>query len=199
MQVIFIMNGLLKDFFSEFKQEFLSIKNDGIKKHIPNMLTFSRALAPLIVIPTILMGKVGIAIAELVIFELTDFLDGRLARKYNCVSKFGIKLDAVCDKLFALGIMLPAIIKYPVLMINLILEACISYINMLSEMKDNNPRSNIVGKVKTAFLSITLVLAFLPVEGLYVLMASIVTFMFQIGAFVKYRESDISKDKEKKK
>ena len=200
MQVNYIMKDLLKEFYFELKQEFISIKKDGIKKHIPNILTFSRALAPLIVVPTILLGRVDIAIYELIIFELTDFLDGRLARKFNCVSDFGIKLDAVCDKLFALCIIIPAIIRYPVLIINLLLEACISYINMRSEIKNNNPKSSIIGKVKTAFLSITLVLAYLPkVDGIYVLMASIVTFMFQIGAFVKYRESDINKDKEKKK
>lgn len=196
----YVMKELLKEFWSEFKEEASSIKKNGIKTQIPNMLTFSRALAPLLVVPTILLGRIDIAICELVLFELTDFLDGRLARKYNCVSKFGIKLDAVCDKLFALGIMIPAIIKYPVLVINLILELCISYINMLSELKNNNPKSNMVGKIKTVFLSITLVLAYLPkVDGIYVLMASIFTFMFQIGAFVKYRESDLNKDKEKEK
>ena len=71
---------------------------------------------------------------------------------------------------------------------------------MLSELKNNNPRSSMLGKIKTAFLSITLVLAYLPdVNNIYILMSSIVTFMFQIGAFVKYRESDAIKDKEKKK
>ena len=192
------MKNLLKEFFREFKQELSSIKADGIKKHISTLLTFSRALAPLIVIPTIMTGKIYIVIVELVLFEFTDFLDERLAKRFNNVSEFRIKLDAVCDKIFAIGIMIPAIIKYPVLAINLILEICISYINMLSEIKENNPKSNVVGKVKTVFLSIMLVLAFLPIEGIYVLMASIVTFMFQIGAFVKYRESDISKDNEKK-
>ena len=36
---------------------------------------------------------------------------------------------------------------------------------MLSEIKENNPKSNVVGKVKTVFLSIMLVLAFLPIEN----------------------------------
>ena len=134
----------------------------------------------------------------LIIFAITDFLDGRLARRFNCVSDFGIKLDAVCDKIFALGIMIPAIIKYPVLLINLVLEGCISYINLISESKNNHPRSNMIGKIKTVLLSITLVLAYIPtIYKLIILVASIVTFMFQIVAFVKYREIDIDKDKNK--
>lgn len=194
------MKELVKEFWIEFKEQVMCIKKGKVKKQIPNMLTFSRALAPFVIVPTILLGRLDIAVCELVLFELTDFLDGKIARKYNCVSSFGVKLDAVCDKLFALGIMIPAIIKYPVLLINLLLEFCISYINMLSELKNNNPRSSMLGKIKTAFLSITLVLAYLPdVNSIYVLMSSIVTFMFQIGAFVKYRESDAIKDKEKKK
>lgn len=194
------MKELIKEFWIEFKEQVMCIKKGEVKKQIPNMLTFSRALAPFVIVPTILLGRLDIAVCELVLFELTDFLDGKIARKYNCVSSFGVKLDAVCDKLFALGIMIPAIIKYPVLLINLLLEFCISYINLLSELKNNNPRSSMLGKIKTAFLSITLVLAYLPdVNNIYILMSSIVTFMFQIGAFVKYRESDAIKDKEKKK
>ena len=194
------MKKIVREFFKEFADEVRSIKRGNIKKHIPNMLTFSRALAPLIIIPTILLERLDLAIVELVLFAITDFLDGKLARKFNCVSKFGVKLDVVCDKFFALGLMIPAIIKYPALLINLLLELCISYVNVVSESKDNNPKSSIIGKIKTAFLSITLVLAYLPnVDGIYVLLFSIITFTLQIWAFVKYRETDINMDKEKKK
>ena len=194
------MRGVINEFWREFKVQINDFKNGNIKRQIPNLLTLSRAFAPIIIIPTILLGKIKIAIIELIIFELTDFFDGRIARKYNYVTDFGIKLDAICDKFFALGIMLPAIIKYPVLLINLILEACISYINFVALLKNNDPKTNLIGKVKTTFLSITLVLAYIPdVNSLYVLMGSIITFMLQIIAFVKYRENDVNMDKKKKK
>ena len=194
------MKKVIYDFWKEIKEQYAIYKKEGIKKQIPNILTFSRALAPLIIIPTIIFGNVYVAIGELIIFEATDFFDGRLARKFNCVTEFGLKLDAVCDKIFALGIMIPAIIKFPVLLINLILEACISYINFSSFIKNNNPKSNSLGKVKTILLSITMILAYIPsVLSIYVLLASIITFMLQIGAFIEYRESDISKDREKEK
>ena len=193
------MKKMVCQFSKEFKQQILSIKTEGIRKQIPNMLTLSRALAPLIVIPTILFGRLDVAITELIIFALTDCFDGILARKFDCVTDFGIKLDAICDKFFALAVLIPTVIKHPPLIINLILEICISYINMLSEFKGNQPKSNIIGKVKTVFLSFTLILSYVEtVNEIYILMMSIMTSMLQIWAFVKYQETDISKEKEKK-
>ena len=194
------MKEVIFEFKQELKEQFISLKKDGIKKQIPNLLTLSRALSPIIIIPTIMFGKVYIAIGELIFFELTDFFDGRIARKYNLVTDFGVKLDAVCDKLFTLGLMIMAIIKYPVLVMNLILEACISYINFLALLKNNDPKTSILGKIKAGFLAVTLILAYIPkMDKIYVLLASIITFMFQIVAFIRYREVDANKDKEKKK
>ena len=193
------MEEMIKTFGSEFKEEFLSIKKEGLKKQIPNILTFSRAIAPIIIIPTILSGFTIVAIIELIIFALTDFLDGKLARKFDCVSHFGIKLDAVCDKIFALGLMIPAIIKYPLLIINLVLEGLISYVNILSEAKNNHPRSNIIGKIKTLFLSVTLVLSYIiNMNYKYIRSSSIITFILQVWALIKYKKIDISKDNKKK-
>ena len=194
------MKEVIVEFLDEFRLQFKNLKKYGIKNQIPNMLTFSRAIAPIIVIPTVLFGKIKIAIIELILFELTDFFDGRIARKLNCVTDFGVKLDAICDKFFVLGIMIPAIIKYPVLIINLILEACISYINFVALIKNNDPKSNMIGKIKTGFLSVTMVLSYIPnIEAIYILMISIFTFMLQIIAFIKYREVDLIKDTKKKK
>ena len=194
------MNYTIKVFFKEFKEQIDDAKKNGIKKQIPNILTLSRAIAPIVIIPAILCERIDIATIELIIFALTDFFDGRLARKYNCVTDFGIKLDAICDKLFVLGLMIPAIIKFPILLINLLLEFCISYINILSEFKQNNPKSNIIGKIKTFFLSATLVLAYLPnIDRIYILITAILTFNLQILAFIKYRDDDIKKDQMKKR
>ena len=194
------MKYLIKSFINDFIKEAKDIRKDGIKNHIPNILTFSRALSPIIIIPTIFLGRLDIAIIELIFFEITDFLDGKIARKYDCVSQFGVKLDAVADKIFALGIMIPAIIKVPILFINLLLEILISYINLLSATKNNNPKSSLIGKIKTTPLSITLVLAYISNNlHRYVLISSIITALFQIWALIKYHQYDMLKDKNKKK
>ena len=193
------MKEVLKELKHVFLDQVRDYKTNGIKYQIPNLLTLSRAIAPVIIIPTLLLGRIDIAVIELIIFAITDFLDGRIARKYNCVSSFGIKLDAICDKIFAIGLMIPAMIKWPILLINLMLELCISYINLVSEFKNNHPKSNIIGKIKTTLLSITLILCYIPdIYKHLVLMSSIITFAFQILAFLKYREIDIDKDKMKK-
>ena len=194
------MEDVLKELKEEFLKQVNNYKKNGIKRQIPNLLTFSRALAPIIIMPTLLLNRLDIAVLELIIFAITDFFDGKIARKLNCVSSFGIKLDAICDKIFAIGIMIPAMIKYPILLINLMLELCISYINLVLELKDNHPKSNTIGKFKTTLLSITLILCYFPnIDKYFVLMSSIVTFAFQILAFLKYKESDVIKDKRKKK
>ncbi len=193
----------MKELFSEFIKEFISdvknIKNDGIKKHIPNILTFSRALAPVIVIPTIFLNKLDWVIIELAILAMTDFLDGKLARKYGVVSLFGRKLDAVCDKIFALSLVIPATFKFQILLFNLILELAISYVNLKSQLKGNMPVSTVIGKIKTTFLSITLILIYMPNISYNVLFyASIGTLLLQVWALVKYINIDIDKDKKKK-
>lgn len=193
------MNNIIKDFLSDFKIQIKSVKKDGIKTQIPNILTASRALAPLITIPLLLNDKIIIASIVIAIFAITDFFDGKLARKYNCVSEFGIKLDAVCDKFFVLGITLPAIIRNKLLIIILFIELLISIVNLISEAKGNNARSIMTGKIKTGILSITLVLTYLSQNKKIILFISITTIIMQIITLLKYIIIDHKKDKEKKK
>ena len=117
----------------------------------------------------------------------------------NCVTGFGIKFDAVCDKIFVIGIMIPAIIKYPILLINLIMEFIISYINIMSELKNNNPKSSILGKIKTAFLAVTLILAYAPCGKVnYFLIVALLTLILQIWTSIRYKIKDTNEDNKKK-
>jgi CDP-diacylglycerol--glycerol-3-phosphate 3-phosphatidyltransferase len=70
---------------------------------IPNLLTWARIVAiPLIIgvfyLPLPAQTCNQIATALFVVFALTDWLDGYLARKLNQVSAFGAFLDPVADK-----------------------------------------------------------------------------------------------------
>lgn len=191
---------MIKDFFGDFKLQVRDIKNGNIKRQIPNMLTFSRALSPFIIIPAMLLGEIKIAIGALIFFAITDFLDGKIARKYNYVSDFGVKLDAVCDKIFAMSLVIPAVFECYILLFNLILEIAISYTNLLSEAKGNHPRSTIIGKIKTTLLSITLILIYIPKTDIKIIfIASIVTIICQVITLIKYINIDMDKDRKRKR
>ncbi len=195
-----MMKKMIKDFFGDFKLQVRDIKNGNIKRQIPNMLTFSRALSPFIIIPAMLLGKIKIAIGALIFFAITDFLDGKIARKYNYVSDFGVKLDAVCDKIFAMSLVIPAVFECYILLFNLILEIAISYTNLLSEAKGNHPRSTIIGKIKTTLLSITLILIYIPKTDIKIIfVASIVTIICQVITLIKYINIDMDKDRKRKR
>ena len=194
------MKKMIKEFFKDFKLQIKDIKNGNIKRQIPNMLTFSRALSPFIIIPSMLLGEIKIAIGALIFFAITDFLDGRIARKYNYVSEFGVKLDGFCDKIFAMSLVIPTVFECYILLFNLILEIAISYTNLLSEAKGNHPRSTIIGKIKTTLLSITLILVYIPETNIKVIfISSIVTIICQVITLIKYISIDMDKDKKRKK
>ena len=187
------------NFFKDFKKEFKSIKKKEIKRQIPNLLTLSRGLAPIVIIPAILFNKLYFVIILLIIFALTDFLDGKIARKYNLVSEFGVKLDAVYDKIFAISLIIPGISNHVIFIFNFVMEIAISYTNLLSYTKGNNPRSTIIGKIKTALLSLTLILAYIPnMNNLVIFIFSLITIICQVITLIKYINTDMEMDKKKK-
>lgn len=193
------MGEFIVNFFKDFRKEFKSIKKKEIKRQIPNLLTLSRGLAPIVIIPAILFNKLYFVIILLIIFALTDFLDGKIARKYNLVSEFGVKLDAVCDKIFAISLIIPAIINHGIFIFNFVMEIAISYTNLLSYTKGNNPRSTIIGKIKTALLSLTLILAYIPnMNNLVIFIFSLITIICQVITLIKYINTDMEMDKKKK-
>lgn len=141
----------IKECFNDLKHK------ETRKKQIPNLLTASRMFAPLFIVPAALSGNFLLATLLTAGFSATDGLDGYFARKYNAISEFGKDLDPFCDKIFAGGLILPLIYFYPLLTINLGLEAIISRINYTSKVNGNVPRTNIIGKIKTCALSVMLI------------------------------------------
>lgn len=143
---------------NDIKKCFNDLKHkETRKKQIPNLLTASRMFAPLFIVPSALSGNFLLATILTAGFAVTDGLDGYYARKYNSISEFGKDLDPFCDKIFAGGLILPLIYYYPVMAINLGLEAIISKINYTSKVNGNVPRTNLIGKIKTGTLSVLLI------------------------------------------
>ena len=87
--------------------------------NLPNKLTVVRVFMIPAVIAAIMLGGVipgyiAYPLAALMFgaASFTDFLDGKIARKYNCVSDFGKFLDPIADKLLVMGGMMSLIFYY---------------------------------------------------------------------------------------
>ena len=154
--------------YNKDKQEYLdSLKKEKtfigqLKKRLPNILTKSRIVAPFLIVLASIFGNFTIATIIAGAFGLTDAFDGHLARKWNATSEYGRKLDAISDKMFALGLILPLLIANPITILpTIILEFTIGTVATKAELNNNHPKSSIIGKVKTTFLYITLTALYL--------------------------------------
>lgn len=86
-----------------FKAKLILLTTDFMFFSIPNIMTWTRIAAiPFIVfifdVPLDFETKNVIATVLFVLFALTDWLDGYLARRLNQTSAFGAFLDPVADK-----------------------------------------------------------------------------------------------------
>lgn len=81
-----------------------------MKMNIPNKLTMLRIiLIPFFMffyLATFIPHAKLIATLILIVAEITDFVDGYIARKYNMVTDFGKLMDPVADKSFSLTAMI---------------------------------------------------------------------------------------------
>lgn len=71
----------------------------------PNLLTLSRIVLTFIFLGLITQEGIGFKIAAAVVFgiaAITDLLDGYLAKKFNQITKFGILMDPIADKVLIL-------------------------------------------------------------------------------------------------
>lgn len=187
----------------DLEKELLKIKKDfqngNIKKQIANILTSIRLLAPFILIPLMYFEKYKIFTIMIAIFALTDAFDGYFARKYNAVSDFGKYLDCVVDKVFALSLLIPIIIKttlntnnFYLVTFNIFLELVICSLNIYSFFKKLDPSSTMCGKVKTYFLFILLCLLYLgkvvTLNDTFLFIFILVTIFLQIITIISYLE-----------
>lgn len=175
-------------FFSDLKS------TETIKKQIPNLLTLSRGIAPIVISPLLWRKKLVLVGSLTGAFALTDLFDGIMARKYDAQSPLGKSLDQVCDKIFSLGLGIPLAHSEKALVKNLLLECGISMINFTSNMKGNNDTSLLIGKIKMFPWFATMIVAALelryPNLKNKTQILSLITFILQCFVLFKYIDND---------
>jgi len=147
-------------------------------KWIPNLLTSSRIL----LVPVFLYflfsdfshGKL-LALIFFVTAAITDAYDGKIARKHNIITKFGIFFDPLADKFLVLSAFY-AFMFFPVLsttvklwMIILISfrDIFVTLLRTIMQYKDITMITSKLGKIKTALQLVTihLILIFLILKS----------------------------------
>ena len=137
------------------------------KMNVPNILTMVRIFCtPLMVLIFLLpiANGIGVYIA-LGIYALacfTDFLDGKIARKYNLITDFGKFMDQIADKFITTTAMILVLfagitahwLAVTMLLIVVLRDILISGIRMVAANNNLVIAADIYGKVKSFFLDV---------------------------------------------
>lgn len=130
----------------------------NIVKNIPNALTIIRLLSSFISPVLFINGNIMACISLYSLGIITDCLDGYVARKFDAVSELGRKLDAISDKIFVLPVItLSIIMGNSIMLLPLILEGLIAFVNIAFKSKGIISKTNRVGKFKTVILFPTII------------------------------------------
>ncbi len=162
-----------------------------MKFNLPTKLTFLRLVLSIIVIilltfpfyrigvefPTFLFRNILVDLKNIiagVIFAfaaLTDYFDGKLARKNNQVTDFGKFIDAIADKVLVNSVLIIfaglGLIDTIIPVIVVVRDVVVDAIRMLASNKGKVQAARMLGKIKAACLMIGIVLTFfynLPFE-----------------------------------
>ncbi len=126
-----------------------------------NSITFLRVIGSLLLIPIYFnFGYFVLGVAVL-IFVSTDCIDGFLARALHTSTFFGAIFDALSDKLFNVIVLLLLSIRYPIMLLVILMECIILYVAFNSTVSGNKSRSTKIGKLKMVIMSISIVLILL--------------------------------------
>lgn len=135
--------------------------------NLPNKLTLLRViLVPFfmaaMLTPESIMPDVASRILAAVLFAitaLTDFADGKIARKYNLITNFGKFMDPLADKFMIIAALLGATAKYDYLrgilvwvaLIVVFRELAITSLRLIASSTSGKVIASVwVGKIKTA-------------------------------------------------
>ncbi len=151
--------------------------------NLPNKLTMIRIFLTFIIIFILLFpfSAMGITIPQIFVNEsividirypiaailfalasITDFIDGKIARKYNMITDFGKMMDAIADKILVNSLLIILCAQgfiHPIIPVIIILrDTIVNSIKMAAGNAGKVVAAIMLGKVKTACLMIGIVL-----------------------------------------
>ncbi len=188
-----------KTMFKEF------FNKETNKKQRANMWTFLRLVVP---IPIIFCSIGAIALTSNILYSvtaglvglgaLTDYFDGKSARKYQSSSQYGKLLDQFADKIFAGVVGINLLIINPLYIIALLGELFIAVINISFKINYNylDITSSKIGKIKEWPLFISLGLGFLsPINSTLLTISNTsvaITILFQYLTAKSYLKNNLN-------
>lgn len=176
--------------------------------NLPNKITVTRIILAIIILillifpfhdmnftwPVYLIfGKISINIKYIIcgvlfmVASITDFLDGKIARKQGIVTDFGKVMDAIADKILVNGVLialaydgfLPVLI--PVVIITR--DIAVDSIKMVAGSSGKAVGASLAGKIKTVFMMTGITMVFfynLPFELLNVSLGTYLVYIATI-------------------
>lgn len=169
-----------------------AIKNEIFT--VPNILVYIRILLIPVFVVLYLNAKTHAgyiaAFAVMTFAFITDFLDGKIARHFNCVTELGKTIDPVADKLYQFSVALCLMIKYPamtsVAVVLFVKEISMGIMGLVLLSKGGKIfGAKWYGKVCTGFVDLTMVfLLMAPLFGLSVSHALTDTLIYACDAIL---------------
>lgn len=159
-------------FIPNNQDRFVQIMNPKEIMTIPNALSMFRLFLGILFwgigTGADFAGKQTVLVVTLALSGITDFLDGKIARKYDMVSEFGKLLDPIADKVTQGVLLLYLVNKYPILNMTLLLFFVKEFGMFLANSKlilttGNNEGARWYGKVSTTvFYVVMIILVLFP-------------------------------------
>lgn len=153
---------------------------------LPNRITVARVLIPLVLIPALMGSWQYGHVAALLLFIIgivSDWLDGYLARRYNCASNFGRLMDPLADKILVVSALIcfvaraPEYVKAWMVVIIVAREFLVTGLRLIALQSNVVLSAEGIGKHKTAWQMIAIVslLAFGAFNEVRMFMPAVIT------------------------
>lgn len=174
-------------------------KKDWVREYlsIPNLLGYFRLILIPIYLSCYLRAETAedyyVAAGIMFLSFLSDFLDGKIARRFNMITEFGKILDPVADKLTQGVLAISFSLRYPAMMVVLVVfiikEGFMGIAGLYMMRKGYRmDGAQMYGKVCTAVLdAVMLILLLFPnISNMAVNILAGISLLFMVYALVRY-------------